>query len=357
MVDRFGPELIWILSLIGQIVALIWHLNIDDINSVSVYLARFLFASSLAGYFGAWLSFTSLQAPRDRIAEVIGVIGSSGFLGMAIGPSIGDAIFMRGGNATESVRLLFTAAGLMIACGLAVAITACAVGRRNGHSNQFGSMTLDPSLTKRKESGAFGTLFRYNPGFLLFVGALMGMTIGFPANFLRPWAKSLEIEQIKVYFITYNLVAFSSRLAFRRAPQRLGLKPTITLAWAFMAMSMLLYLPVRNENTLWIPAAAAGLAHSFMFPSVIAACSLSFPVQHRGLATNLILAMYDTGVVVGMPFIGFVVTTSPELGLDPYPTTFLLLFVLIGLTALMFLLLGFRHKIEGEPASAPEVHE
>ena len=47
-IDRFGPGVIWILSLIGEIIAILWHLNIDSVTGMEVYLARTLFAMSLA---------------------------------------------------------------------------------------------------------------------------------------------------------------------------------------------------------------------------------------------------------------------------------------------------------------------
>ena len=177
----------------------------------------------------------------------------------------------------------------------------------------------------------------------------MGVTIGFPSNFLRPWTKSLLIEEIKVFFIVYNVVAFSSRIMFRRAPQSLGLERTILLALGFMIASFLLYLVVEQVGgMLWLPAIAAGLAHSFLFPSVITACSNAFPNRHRGLAMNMILGMYDLGVLLGMPAIGFIVTESPALGWKAYPTTFLAIAVLIGVVALAFARLGIRNRNDEE---------
>ena len=356
-VDRIGAEWIWLLSLCGQLLALFWHLQLDDVEDIQVYLARLMFATSVAGNFGAWLSFISLQAPKNRMAEVIGVVGSSGFLGMAIGPSIGDVVFARYPDELEAVRALFIVSGIAIAAAFLFAIVACVVSKRNGGTLQpRQQLKIKPkSDTSEKPAGTIQVLFRYQPGLLLVIGVLMGMTIGFPANFLRPWAKEVQIEQIKIYFITYNLVAFVSRMMFRRAPQILGLKNTISLAWGFMAISMLLYLPVQSEWMLCVPAAAAGLAHSFLFPSVVAACSLSYPVEHRGMATNLILAMYDTGVLIGMPAIGMIVTMSRKLGLAGYPTTFCILCGLTIVHSLLFYFFGSHQKFETAPDSA-EVH-
>ncbi len=351
-VDRVGAELIWIVSLCGQLLALFWHLQLTDVHDIQVYLARLLFATSVAGNFGAWLSFTSLQAPQNRMAEVIGVVGSSGFLGMAIGPSIGDMIFQQYSSEHQAVRSLFYASGISLSFALLFALVACSAARRNRTTEKRHVAESEIESTVKPKQSVVRVLLRYHPGFLLVIGILMGMTIGFPANFLRPWAKDVNIDQIKIYFITYNVVAFVSRMAFRRAPQTFGLKNTITIAWCFMAISMLLYLPVRSTWMLCLPATAAGLAHSFLFPSVVAACSISYPPQHRGVATNLILAMYDVGVLIGMPIIGMIVTSSRKMGLEGYPTTFCILCGLIVINSTLFYLVGFKRDVESDNHSA-----
>ena len=180
-------------------------------------------------------------------------------------------------------------------------------------------------------------IWNSKPGFILVIGMLMGLTIGFPGTYLRPFAESLDIDNIKTFFIIYNVVAFVSRLLFRRAPQVLGLSSTILLGFGFMSLSMLLYLPLQNESYFWLPATAGGLAHCFLFPSVIAACTNAFATRHRGIATQLILGMYDVGLLVGMPVIGIMVTEARSKGLEPYPFTIKTLFGTIVIVSLVYL--------------------
>ena len=328
-IDRFGPGLIWVLSLIGEIAAILWHLNIESVNGLEVYMARTLFALSLAGTFGAWLSFISLQAPYERIAEVIGVIGSSGFVGMAIGPTIGDWLFSNTDDQSLQVERMFYVAALTATLSLVLAMTAWFLNRHN--------KTLLPSV--HRPGNPLRIIWNSKPGFILVIGMLMGLTIGFPGTYLRPFAESLDIEHIKSFFIIYNVVAFVSRLLFRRAPQVLGLSNTILLGFGFMSLSMLLYLPTQNASGFWLPATAGGLAHSFLFPSVVAVCTNAFPSTHRGIATQLILGMYDLGVLIGMPIIGFMVTEARSKGLEPYPFTIKTLFGIIICVSIVYFLI------------------
>ena len=88
-IDRFGPMVIWLLSLAGLITSNLLHVQIENVDGWPLYVARFLMNLCIAGVFGSWLSFVTLRVPTDKVAEVIGVVGSSGFAGMALGPVIG----------------------------------------------------------------------------------------------------------------------------------------------------------------------------------------------------------------------------------------------------------------------------
>ena len=109
-----------------------------------------------------------------------------------------------------------------------------------------------------------------------------------------------------------------------------------------MITSMLLFLTVESESGLFWPALAGGLAHSFLFPSVVTICTEYFDVANRGIATNLILAMYDVGTLVGMPLVGAILTQSRSLGLAPYGTTFVAIATIIFVIVSAFLALHIR---------------
>ncbi len=336
-IDRFGAEWVWYLCIACQITGIAWHLQIESANSVSVYLARILYASGLAGTFGAWLSFVSLQAPAGRVAEVIGVVGSSGFVGMACGPVLGDLIFQSGRSLTDNVNLMFQCSAFAVSVSLLFAIGASRLGKSRHDANSNAARSVNAK-------NPFRTIASAKPGFVLVLGALMGMTIGLPGTFLRPFAASLEIDRINIFFVVYNVTAFTSRLIFRKAPQQLGLKRTICLGYFLMMVSMILYLNVNSYNALIWPALVGGLAHCFLFPSIVALCTEYFSTANRGVATNLILAMYDFGSLVGMPLVGMILTQSRAWGLAPYGTTFICMAAIIGLTLSLYVIVDSRKE-------------
>ena len=74
----------------------------------------------------------------------------------------------------------------------------------------------------------------------------------------------------------------------------------IVLGVGGLAVSQLLFLLVRAEWQLFLPAMGYGVAHAVAFPATVAAGSSVFPVKHRGLATVLVLAAWDLGQLVGV---------------------------------------------------------
>lgn len=330
-IDRFGPMLVWLLSLAGLIISNLLHLGIEDVNGWAIYATRLLMNLCIAGVFGSWLSFVSLRVPTVKVAEVIGVVGSSGFAGMALGPVIGDWIFADTTELNRNVDTMFlVSSGLLVGSFVSAATGGYLDFRHRRRNNQ----PLH-RIAKHSRPGIWSLLRNHHPGFLLVVAGVMGMSISLPGNFLRPFAAEQGIEQIKWFFLVYNVVAFAARVLFRRAPQVLGLRNAILLGLFFMALSMLLYSIVDSTATLIWPAVAGGLAHSFLFPSVVAGGTAFFPKENRGLATSLVLAMYDIGVLIGSPLVGISVTSARSMDLPEYPLTFCVVSVILTATGLV----------------------
>ena len=160
----------------------------------------------------------------------------------------------------------------------------------------------------------------------------IGMGLGLPAIFLRSYAAELHIPRIGLFFLVYAIAAIVMRVVTRRWPERFGNRPIILLGLAGMAASMAMFLLVHAEWQLVLPAVGFGCANAILFPSVVAAGSVTFPLRHRGLATLLVLAALDVGQLVGAPMAGAVLQYSETAGLPPYPTMFL---TMAGLLALV----------------------
>ncbi|MEE8450866.1 MAG: MFS transporter [Thermoguttaceae bacterium] len=320
-IDHYGPRLVWLGSLAAFVVVCFAHLAITSCHGPAIYLLRIVLCCSLAGVFGASMTFISSRVSPDRVAEMIGMLGTSGFVGMVLGTQLGDFLL---GSATidrTQVQRMFLCAGLLGVGALAFAFLAT-----------LGQTRPSP----KQHAGLLELLRRYHPGSVLLVGVAMGIALGLPTTFLRMFAAELQISRIGVFFGVYALAAIVTRLLTRRLPQRLGTTPMILSGMAVLVVSQLLFLLVDVEWQLVLPGIGYGVAHAIMFPSVIAAGCRLFPAEHRGLGTTLMLSTWDVGQLIGAPMAGAIVHYTGLLGLPSYPIMFATVGLLLAVVTLMY---------------------
>lgn len=318
-IDTYGPRRIWLWSSALFIVSCAGHLWIDDARAVPIYLLRILFQTSVAGFFGASITYISGRAPISRMAEVIGTLGTSGFVGMMLGTSLGDQLLTTL-DRTHTDHM-FQAATLLaiVAYGFSWAAT-------RGH----------PVPVKRRRMPVVWLLKRYHPGAVLWAGVAMGFGLGLPGVFLTRYAATLGIPKLAVFFWVYAPTAFLTRMAIRRMPQRYGVRPMIVLGLCSLALGTLLFLDVRHEWQFVFPAIFIGVAHAFSFPAVVAGGSGVFPIRYRGLGTTLMLAMFDLGNLVGMPAVGEMLYWFQRGGFARYPAMFISVASVLALVAVAY---------------------
>ncbi|MCC9604264.1 MFS transporter [Blastopirellula sp. JC732] len=325
LIDRLGPRTVWLCSLFALTLFVLLHLTVQSLHSPWIFLLRIGMMISVAGAFSASLTSVSLKAPPGRTAEMVGVLGSSGFIGVAIGPVIGDWIFQGDQVTFGQIQAMFFLSGAMFAVSMLLAYLS----------------TRGDLRTPHHEHPALWTLVRsFNPGWLLLMGMVVGGGVLMPQVFLRSFADSLEINQIRYFFLAYALTAFSVRIATRQFTDRYGVKNTVIFGMTCLVLSMIAYLPVTAYWMLPLPAVFGGAAHAFLFPAVVAGGATVFPRRYRGTGTNLMLASLDFGSLVGFPMEGAIVTWADELGWPGYPTMFTVLAVTFATTTLLYAALG-----------------
>ncbi|MCA9226787.1 MAG: MFS transporter, partial [Planctomycetales bacterium] len=306
-IDHYGPRTVWLICLLLFIASTGWHLLIGSVDGPSIYLARALFATSVAGCFGASLTYISLKVPPQRVAEMVGTLGTSGCVGLAIGPAIGDLFFSSETITRGEINRMFVAAAVM-GCVSFV----CAAAATRGQTRR----------ERRRRPPLLAVVRRYHPGVVLLVAAAMGLGVGLPHVFLKSYVDDLDIPRIRTFFWIYAATAFLVRIRTRRITEQLGFRPVILMGLGSLAASMLAYMPVQSEWQLVFPALFAGVAHAFLFPAVVAAGGARFPVRYRGVATTLTLALFDVGNCFGQPLVGTMIVTSRRLELPSYPLMF-----------------------------------
>jgi MFS family permease len=318
-IDRYGAARVWQLSMVAYAASLVAPVWLSTAYGPAVFIVRTVMQTSLAGVFGSSITFVSLRVAPPRVAEIVGTLGTSGFIGILVGPQISDWIC--GGASIGQVqvdRLFVTAGGVAT---LATLATWLATAR-------------NPPPGVRRRPSLWRLVRRYTPLSVAVIAAAMGVGFAIPMTFLRPFAAELHITRIGLYFGVYALSAFIARLATRQLFQRHGNRPWIIVGMVLLTSSFLLYLPVRQSWHLVAPGMVAGVAHALLFPSVISAGTIVFPRRFRGVATSMMLAMFDLGTFLGTPVVGALVQHWKQLSLDAYPCMFagmggLLLFITV----------------------------
>ena len=315
-IDQQGAKTIWIGSLLVFAASCFAHLGIHSPSGPAIYFWRLAFSLAIAGIFAASTTFISQRAAPARMAELIGMLGTSGFLGVIVGTQLGDWIVVGWGK----VEAIFWVGGVLAlgAAGFAWAATA-------GTSHQTRPLHV-PTWRVLKSFA--------HPSFLV-LGTAMGLGLGLPPVFLPAMASTLGIERVGLFFAVYAPVAVLTRFWTRRTFARTDLRVLGATSMVLLAIGHWTFIFVQAEWMLVIPGFIFGVAHAILYPSIVALGATRFPSRYRGLGTSLMMAAFDVGVVLGAPFASTVLTAAAQLGLPPYPSMFLCVGVILCLLTII----------------------
>jgi MFS family permease len=334
-IDTYGTKLVWLGSTVLFAATCFAHLTITSHSGVAIYVLRILYCCAMAGIAGASMTFVSKPVPTARIAELIGMLGTSGFLGNVTGTLLGDLLLGSVTIERHQVTLMFVTAGIL--------------GTLSFPFVWLATRAEKPCAPAPRVS-LFSLLRRYASPAVLIVVVGMGMGLGLPSVFLRTYAAALDIPRIGLFFLIYAGSAIITRIVTRRWPERFGARPLILLGAAGVVASIVLFLPVRSEWHMILPALGFGASHAILWPAVVAAGNATFPVRHRGLATVLVLAACDVGQLTGAPTAGAILRYSQPAGLPPYPTMFLTMAGLLVMATVCYAAMTRRGRAKGPTA-------
>src|SRR5262249_29428246 len=111
-IDRYGPRRMWILSTLLFIASCLGHLLVTRVDGRLIFALRIGYKCAVAGFYGASITFISARAPLPRMAEMVGMLGTSGFLAMVLGTWLGDLLLGAGPMTLGRLQLMFVLAAL-----------------------------------------------------------------------------------------------------------------------------------------------------------------------------------------------------------------------------------------------------
>ncbi|QDU36492.1 major facilitator superfamily transporter [Maioricimonas rarisocia] len=288
IIDGWGVRRTWIgasilFSLGCLLMATAEHLG------VGIYAGRILYTIGLGSMFACSIAHIQARVSAFRRTEVLGALGSSGFLGMILGSQIGDILFDLLPQGGALYIMLF---GMVGALGLAYLVIVAYITRNDVHQR--------PAETHP----AHRLLFRYWPGPVVLVALMMGMGFAVTTVFLTRYTTEMGLGGLRTFFTAYALSAFIVRIMSRTWNRTVGRHRLIVMGLLGHAIGHLLLIPIAHEWQLILPAVCCGFGHALLFPCVVSLGAERFPHEYRGTGTTLTLGFVDLGQVMFAPLLG-----------------------------------------------------
>lgn len=248
--------------------------------------------------FASGLTYVSQTSPDHRRTEAIGVFGIGGFLGMLLGPLMGD-LFLADRERANFVALFLVAAAANVLPAMGVFLL-----RDSDRQGRGSSVRLKEFVR---------VVRRHWPGLILLVDFAFGVCMTAPFIFVASFIDhaSLHLKHVSViglFFFCYAGLGIVVRLWSRRLPDRIGARRVLLVGMCFMSLGMLSFGWVTADRVwlIMVPAFLAGIGHSLMFHTMTSLTLENFPSEVRGTGSALALMMLDLGTIAGAPVLGLI---------------------------------------------------
>jgi len=317
MVDRIGRKRSYTIGCaIMTLMPLFYPMLQGNLSSYYplLILLRIIHGIGLAICFTAVFTFIVDLIPVERLNEGIGMFGTSGLIGMAVGPLIAEPVLDKFGFP----------AFFMIAAGLAATALLLQAPIKDKHH-------LQP---KKSESPSFFTLLKTRKQLVCGgMAMLFGFGLAATGSFIAPFAQSRNLGYISLYYLAYSTAAVGVRFIAGKMADRLGENQIIPWGLTLAATGLLLVPLVHGDLLLLVVGFIFGIGHGLLFPALNAMAVRDEPYAVRGKVTGIFTGGIDAGIFCGALILG----TIGELA------GFTVLFICAGLMVLSGLSL-FRLK-------------
>ena len=314
MIDRFGVRPVWISMSLLTLIGSTLFASVSSVSSV-LYVGRVLYAVGVSGMFTCSAFHIQASVAEHRRTEFLGLLGSSGFVGMVLGTQLVDGFrWLTLGN-----EIYFWYVFLVVmACNAAYTILVWAVTKSFPKPHR----EIRPSLIRLMKD--------YWPGPVVLVAMVMGLVFTVPSLYLVRYTRYVNMGGIAGFWTAYAISAFTLRIGTAQLSQQVGRHQLITVGLAAQGTGLLSITLATQSWHLLISATICGLGHALLFPSIVSLGSGRFPAKYRGSGTNLTMGFLDLGTAISAPLLGRIID-MPMFDRTGYPQ----MFITAGITALL----------------------
>jgi MFS family permease len=290
-IDHYGTRIVWPAASVLFIAACTMFVVGNELSWV-LYAARVTFAVGLAGMVTCSMVHIQNQVPAYRRTEVIGSLGSSGFIGMIAGTQFGDMIFHFVPDGRLRYVILF---GSALVLALFYLVTVVMLTLRDGHE------------PPERSQAAHKLLFRFWPGNVVLAAIMIGVAFTVISVFLTRFATSRRLGGIGPFFASFCVWAFFLRVIARRWSRTIGRHRLILLGLTGQAIGMATLPWVTRSWQFMFPAIGYAFGHALLFPSVVSLGAGAFPKEYRGTGTTIVLGFTEIGAMISAQPLGWMI--------------------------------------------------
>ncbi|OHB28733.1 MAG: MFS transporter [Desulfuromonadaceae bacterium GWC2_58_13] len=288
MIDRRGRKKSYLAGcLIMTLMPLCYLTFGGELDSfyLPLIVVRIVHGVGLAICFTAIFTFVADLIPPGRLNEGIGIFGTSGLIGLALGPLVAEVVLRRFG-----FPQFFLLASLL--AGSAMLITLLLPEAYSPHRREAG-----PSF--------FQVLARRKQLVVALLALLFGFGLAASGNFVAPMAKVRGLPFISLYYLAYSAAAVLVRFGGGRLADRIGEARVLPYALVVTALGLIALILVHGEASFFAAGFVAGAGHGLLFPTLNTLAIRNEPPGARGKITGIFTGGIDTGAFIGAILLGY----------------------------------------------------
>lgn len=282
-IDRVGRRLPILLGTAATTCYALGFLAVTHVGPWLFFL-QLLQGVSFSMQFNGASALVADLAPRERMAQAIGIFGAANVVTNAIAPSIAEPLATHGG---WHLAFMLSAGAGAVSCLLALSVP--------------GAAARPAETTAPRAAGAPLRQLRY----VVAMGAC-GIGLGCSFTFYQPFAISLGMVDVGSFFIGYAGIVVFVRLALGGFIDRVGRGriACVSLVWYALTVAGLTQLA---PGTLMAFGASLGIAHGLLFPSLLALAVEHGDPAQRGRIVTYVNGGFQVGMTLSVFGLGWVV--------------------------------------------------
>jgi len=310
LIDIKGRKKISLIGIASLVVFLPFFHLINDAGLLPIVL-RALTGVGWGISMTATMTICSDLAPVTRLAKSMGIIGVAGLVSVALGPFLAEEIVRSFGfGGLFNTSLVFLVLSFIFIAMTKEDLKPNGIGYDKSRSKPFSNLTVLSILI------------------ISFLPIVHGAVRGAVVYFIALFGKSIPLDRIGPFFLSFSVAAILARLFLGDLSDRYGRKQVLFPTVCIIGLNLILISQVQSSWLLILTGFIGGFGQGLIFPALSTYVIDVIGRDNRGLAISLYLSLFDVGMGSGSVFYGWI---SDLYG---YRTMYLvagLLFLLAGL--------------------------